>query len=54
MATPHVTGVAALYLQTHAGDSPATVRNALVNNATNGVISNVGSGSPNKLLFTNY
>ena len=54
MATPHVAGVAAVYLSTHAGSSPSTIRNALVNNATSGVISNVGSGSPNRLLFTNY
>jgi subtilisin family serine protease len=52
MATPHVAGVAALYLATHTTASPATVRNALVNNATANVISNVGSGSPNRLLFS--
>ena len=54
MATPHVAGVAALYLSKFGNQSAATVRNALVNNATTGVISNVGSGSPNRLLFTNY
>jgi subtilisin family serine protease len=54
MATPHVAGVAALYLQGNPGASPATVRNALVANATSGVITNVGSGTPNLLLFTNY
>jgi subtilisin family serine protease len=54
MATPHVAGVAALYLQSNPGASPATVRNALVANATSGVITNVGTGTPNLLLFTNY
>ncbi|MDQ1710717.1 MAG: hypothetical protein QOE45_167 [Frankiaceae bacterium] len=54
MATPHVAGVAALYLQGNPGASAATVRNALVANATSGVISNVGTGTPNLLLFTNY
>jgi subtilisin family serine protease len=52
MATPHVTGAAALYLQGHPTASPATVQTALVNNATSNAISNAGSGSPNKLLFT--
>lgn len=52
MATPHVTGAAALYLATHTSASPATVRNALVNGATVGVVRNPGSGSPNRLLFT--
>jgi subtilisin family serine protease len=54
MATPHVAGVAALYLQGNPGASPATVRNALVNNATAGVLSSIGRNSPNLLLFTNY
>lgn len=54
MATPHVAGVAALYLQTHASASPSTVRNALVNNATSGVVKSAGTGSPNRLLFSNY
>jgi len=54
MATPHVAGVAALYLQSNPSASPATVRNALVNNSSLNKISNAGSGSPNRLLFTNY
>ena len=52
MATPHTAGVAALYLQGNPSASPATVRNALVNSATSGVISNAGSGSPNRLLYS--
>jgi subtilisin family serine protease len=52
MATAHVAGVAALYLATHAPVSPATVRNALVNSATTNVIGVVGSGSPNRLLYS--
>ena len=52
MATPHVVGAAALYLQTFPGSSPATVRNALVNNATTNHITNAGTGSPNRLLYT--
>lgn len=54
MATPHVAGVAALYLQSNTSASPATVRDAIVNNATTGKVTNRGSGSPNRLLFTAY
>ncbi|WP_406835369.1 S8 family peptidase [Streptomyces sp. AHU1] len=49
-AAPHVSGAAALYLTAHPGASPATVGGALVNGATGGVLSGIGSGSPNKLL----
>ncbi|MCR8942609.1 S8 family peptidase [Streptomyces sp. OUCMDZ-4982] len=49
-AAPHVAGAAAVYLTDNPGASPAAVGNALVNGATNNVLSNIGSGSPNKLL----
>src|SRR5690242_8785505 len=52
MASPHVAGAAALYKQANPSASATTVRNALVNNATTNVISNAGSGSPNRLLYT--
>ncbi len=52
MASPHVAGAAALYLQTNPGASPSTVRNNIVNNATSGRLSSIGSGSPNLLLYT--
>lgn len=54
MASPHVAGVVALYLQNHRTASPAAVRSALVGNSTSGVIINPGQESPNRLLFTNY
>ncbi len=54
MATPHVAGVAALYLQSNPAASPATVRNAIVANATSGKVTNAGRRSPNLLLFSNY
>lgn len=54
MATPHVAGVAALYLQSNPSAPAATVASALVANATSGVVTSAGTGSPNKLLYTNY
>jgi subtilisin family serine protease len=50
MAAPHVAGAAALHLQHHPGASPAQVAAALVGSATVGVVTNAGSGSPNRLL----
>jgi subtilisin family serine protease len=52
MASPHVAGVAALYKQANPSASPTTIRNAIVNNATTNVITNVGTGSPNRLLYS--
>ncbi|MGN2361308.1 S8 family peptidase [Streptomyces luridiscabiei] len=49
-AAPHVAGSAAVYLTNHPGASPAAVGTALVNGATNNVLSGIGAGSPNKLL----
>ncbi|MFD5947244.1 S8 family peptidase [Streptomyces collinus] len=50
MATPHVAGAAAVYLTSHPSAGPATVHSALVNGATTGVLNNIGTGSPNRLL----
>jgi aqualysin 1 len=44
--------VAALYLQTNTGASPAAVGNAIINNATTGRLSGIGTGSPNRLLYS--
>ena len=52
MATPHTAGAAALYLAANPSATPAQVRDALVNNATNGVVGDARTGSPNKLLHT--
>ncbi len=54
MASPHVAGVVALYLQSHRTASPAAVRSALVGTSTSGVVINPGQETPNRLLFTNY
>jgi subtilisin family serine protease len=53
MATPHVVGVAALYLQSNPGASPATVRDALYAATTKGIVKN-SSTANNHLLFSNY
>ncbi len=51
-AAPHVTGIAAIYLGDHPTASPASVRSYLLQTATSGSLSNIGSGSPNLLAFT--
>ncbi|MGP3954238.1 S8 family peptidase [Streptomyces sp. 7N604] len=50
MATPHVTGAAAVYLAGHADATPAQVAQALTDGATSGAVGSPGTGSPNKLL----
>ena len=52
MAAPHVAGVSALYLQSNAAASPASVRNALYNLTTKGIVTSSNSVN-NHLLFTN-
>jgi subtilisin family serine protease len=51
MATPHVAGVAARYLQGNRSALPAAVREAIVKAATTGKVSSPGTGSPNRLLY---
>jgi subtilisin family serine protease len=51
MATPHVTGVVARFLQANPTASPATARNALVNAATLNHLSGIPTGTANRLLF---
>jgi subtilisin family serine protease len=51
MATPHVAGVAARFLQNNPSASPATVRNEIVNQATLNRLSGIPSGTANRLLF---
>jgi subtilisin family serine protease len=52
MAAPHVAGAAALYLEDHPLDSPGAVAAALAATATQGLITKIGAGSPNLLLYT--
>jgi subtilisin family serine protease len=53
MASPHVAGVAALYLQSNSSASPTTVAAALSANATKGIVKNSYTAK-NDLLFTAY
>jgi subtilisin family serine protease len=53
MATPHTAGVTALYLQSNPGASAATVRNALYDKTTKGIVTS-SSTANNHLLFTDY
>jgi len=52
MATPHVAGVAALFLETNPTASPATVTAAIINSSTPNKVTNAGTGSPNRLLYS--
>ncbi|MGH8975763.1 MAG: S8 family serine peptidase, partial [Acidimicrobiia bacterium] len=52
MAAPHTAGVAALYLQSTPGASPASVRSALFALTTKGKVTSSNSTN-NHLLYTN-
>ena len=52
MATPHVAGTAALYLQQNPAATPATVTSALLSSATRDRLTGTGAGSPNLLAYT--
>ena len=52
MATPHVAGAAALYLQGNPAASPATVGNYILTSASQYKLYSLGAGSPNLLLYT--
>ncbi|MEO8561442.1 MAG: PKD domain-containing protein [bacterium] len=54
MATPHVVGAAALYLQSNPSATPAQVAAALVSNATTSTITGVPANTPNLLLYTGF
>ncbi|MBL8264537.1 MAG: S8 family serine peptidase [Xanthomonadaceae bacterium] len=52
MASPHVAGVAALYLAANPSATPAQVTTAIINAATPNVVTSPGTGSPNRLLYS--
>jgi subtilisin family serine protease len=54
MASPHVAGAAALYLAANPTATPADVVSALTSKATPSVLSGVGTGTPNKLLYIGF
>ncbi|WP_224364759.1 S8 family peptidase [Hyalangium versicolor] len=54
MASPHVAGMAALYLGVHPDATPNDVAKALVDNSTPDKLSSPGKCSPNKLGFTGF
>jgi subtilisin family serine protease len=51
MASPHVAGVIANYLESRPGATPAEVSQLIINNATADVVTDARGGSPNRLLF---
>jgi subtilisin family serine protease len=50
MASPHVAGAAALYLQGHPSAMPAEVSSAIIAATSKDVLSELGGGSPNRIL----
>ncbi|MCY1080332.1 S8 family serine peptidase [Archangium lansingense] len=54
MASPHVAGVAALYLQANPTATPAQTMAALTTNATPNKVTSPGTGSPNLLLYSMF
>jgi len=52
MASPHVAGAVALYLEQNGYQSPSTVAAALYNSSTPNKITSAGTGSPNRLLYS--
>ena len=52
MASPHVAGAAALALSRNPQQTPAAVAADITSAATQGAVTNVSAGTPNRLLFT--
>ena len=52
MASPHVAGVAALYLSANPAANPTEVETAIKTAATAGKVTSPGSGSPNLLVYS--
>lgn len=52
MASPHVAGVAAIYLSLHPQASPSEVSSTLMAQSTGGKVTSAGTGSPNRLIST--
>ncbi|MFI6062396.1 S8 family serine peptidase [Streptomyces sp. NPDC051286] len=52
MASPHVAGAAALYKQWKPAATPNDLTRWLVDQSSKNVLSSLGAGSPNRLLYT--
>jgi serine protease len=52
MASPHVAGVAALYLANNTTATPSQVTTAILNASTPNKVTSPGTGSPNRLLYS--
>jgi subtilisin family serine protease len=52
MASPHVAGALALCLERHPAQDPAALKRCVVEGASRDKLSGIGSGSPNRLLYT--
>jgi subtilisin family serine protease len=53
-ASPHVAGAAALFLASNPSATPGQVARALTDSATAGILVGLGTGSPNRLLYTGF
>ena len=54
MASPHVAGVAALYLAANGAATPSQVATAINQYATQNKVISAGTGSPNRLLYSGF
>lgn len=52
MASPHVAGIAALYLQANPRLTPSEVESAIKNSSTKGALISIGRNSPNSLAYS--
>lgn len=52
MATPHAAGAAAVLLSQNPSLTPGQVSSALTSNATTGVVTGAGAGTPDRLLYS--
>jgi subtilisin family serine protease len=52
MASPHVAGVAALYKEKNPAAAPKDIALWLADQSSKDVLSSIGTGSPNRLLYT--
>jgi subtilisin family serine protease len=54
MATAHVTGTAALFLDANPDAAPPAVADAITSNSTPGNVTDAGEGSPDRLLYVGF